>query len=83
MAICAFAGVGSGPGANLCVLLIGSCLIDHLTVTGSPVTGVTYDGVCICYYGYTGPTFSSMNYSDMFIYIYILFSVGLSLLQKV
>uniref|UniRef100_A0A8W8ILH8 EGF-like domain-containing protein n=2 Tax=Magallana gigas TaxID=29159 RepID=A0A8W8ILH8_MAGGI len=53
---CTIPAVGAGPGAStVCTAAAnGFCLIDHLTVTGA-VTGVTYDSVCVCYTGYSGP----------------------------
>nr|XP_011425680.1 uncharacterized protein LOC105327082 isoform X2 [Crassostrea gigas] len=53
---CTIPTVGGGPGATtVCTAAAnGFCLIDHLTITGA-VTGVTYDSVCVCYYGYSGP----------------------------
>ncbi|XP_022340326.2 uncharacterized protein LOC111134981 [Crassostrea virginica] len=53
---CAIPSVGTNPGASgTCTgTANGFCLLDHLTVTGAPVTGINFDGVCICYPGYSG-----------------------------
>ena len=57
---CAIPTVGTNPGASgTCTgTANGFCLIDHLSATGSPLT-VNYDGVCICYTGYSGPLCAS------------------------
>ena len=53
---CTIPTVGTNPGASgTCTgTANGFCLLNHLTVTGSPVTAVNFDGVCICYTGYSG-----------------------------
>ena len=53
---CTIPAVGTNPGASgTCTgTANGFCLLNHLTVTGSPVTAVDYDGVCVCYSGYSG-----------------------------
>nr|XP_022340330.1 uncharacterized protein LOC111134984 [Crassostrea virginica]XP_022340331.1 uncharacterized protein LOC111134984 [Crassostrea virginica] len=53
---CTIPAVGTDPGASgTCTgTANGFCLINHLTVTGTPVTAVNYDGVCVCYSGYSG-----------------------------
>lgn len=61
---CAIPAIGSPGATTVCTAdTNGFCLIDHLTVT-SPVpvtvTSITYDGVCICYYGFSGPSCSTM-----------------------
>lgn len=59
---CAIPAIGSPGATTVCTAdTNGFCLIDHLTVTGPvPVTSITYDGVCICYYGFSGPSCSTM-----------------------
>ncbi|XP_048746087.2 uncharacterized protein LOC125658742 [Ostrea edulis] len=69
-ALCALGGQActipssGNPGAStLCTgTANGFCLIDTLTVTGSPVSAVASTGVCVCYYGYSGP--ACATYSD-------------------
>nr|XP_022340337.1 uncharacterized protein LOC111134988 [Crassostrea virginica]XP_022340338.1 uncharacterized protein LOC111134988 [Crassostrea virginica] len=58
-ATCTIPEVGNPGATTVCTAdSNGFCLIDHFMATGngSPgITSVTYDGVCICYYGYSGP----------------------------
>ncbi|XP_052706051.1 uncharacterized protein LOC128181621 isoform X1 [Crassostrea angulata] len=59
--VCTIPAAGS-PGASTACTSInnGFCLIDHLTITGA-VTGVTFDGVCVCYDGFSGTVCGTAN----------------------
>uniref|UniRef100_A0A8W8LHD9 EGF-like domain-containing protein n=1 Tax=Magallana gigas TaxID=29159 RepID=A0A8W8LHD9_MAGGI len=65
---CNIPAIGSPGATTVCTAdTNGFCLIDHLTVTGpAPITSITYDGVCICYYGFSGPSCATMASSASF-----------------
>ena len=64
-ATCTIPEVGNPGATTVCTAdSNGFCLIDHFMVTGPPppspgIASITYDGVCICYYGYSGPNCAS------------------------
>lgn len=53
---CTIPAPGSPGASTVCTAAAnGFCLLDHLSATGNPVTAVNFDGVCVCYTGYSGP----------------------------
>nr|XP_022340333.1 uncharacterized protein LOC111134986 [Crassostrea virginica]XP_022340334.1 uncharacterized protein LOC111134986 [Crassostrea virginica]XP_022340335.1 uncharacterized protein LOC111134986 [Crassostrea virginica] len=66
-ATCTIPEVGNPGATTVCTAdSNGFCLIDHFMVTGpSPpppgIASITYDGVCICYYGYSGPNCATVD----------------------
>ncbi|XP_048745007.2 uncharacterized protein LOC125658019 isoform X1 [Ostrea edulis] len=61
---CTIPSSGNPGAATLCTgIPNGFCMLDTLTVTGSPVTAVASTGVCVCYYGYSGPACATADSS--------------------